>query len=247
MGEADYYLLNGDQEQGPWTLGELQAFLQAGAVTLDTLYARPGMAEWQPLSTILGQASPTAPEPKAPARTGGQPAIRVDLGNAIRSLAKAVEAGVFSGLDDDDKRTMGWMWVGVHDDKDKMCEQCEFYDGQRWTKDFKPVDGGPEFPGKPQLHRGCRCQLVAVDLARVPGPANTKYEDWFRTLDDRSPQATESLYGKAAAQAFRRGEVAARDLKADITPLPPDEVARLLSNPNVLKFLEAMKGASHLQ
>lgn len=63
MGEADLYLLIGDQEQGPWTLGQVQNFLQAGAVTLETLCAQPGMSEWKPLSAILDVAPPAAPTP----------------------------------------------------------------------------------------------------------------------------------------------------------------------------------------
>jgi len=63
MGDADYYLLIGGQEEGPWTLGQMQAFWRAGAVTLETLYSRRGMSEWQPLSTIVGVASPATPTP----------------------------------------------------------------------------------------------------------------------------------------------------------------------------------------
>src|SRR5436309_798384 len=55
---ASYYLLIGGQEQGPWTLGEVRTFWQVGAVTLETLYARPGMNEWKALSAILGLRPP---------------------------------------------------------------------------------------------------------------------------------------------------------------------------------------------
>jgi len=51
--KADYYILLGESETGPWTLKEVQAFWQAGAVTLETLFAQPGMSEWKPLSAIL--------------------------------------------------------------------------------------------------------------------------------------------------------------------------------------------------
>jgi hypothetical protein len=63
MGEADYYLLIGGQEEGPWTLGQVQAFWRAGALTLETLYAQPDMPEWKPISAIVGAASPAAPTP----------------------------------------------------------------------------------------------------------------------------------------------------------------------------------------
>ena len=56
MGEAEYFILIGGNESGPWTLGEVQAFWRAGAVTSETLYALPGAAEWKPLSAILDVA-----------------------------------------------------------------------------------------------------------------------------------------------------------------------------------------------
>jgi hypothetical protein len=61
MGKAEYFILIGGNETGPWTLGQVQAFWRAGAVTLETLYAQPGAAEWKPLSAILDVASSAAP------------------------------------------------------------------------------------------------------------------------------------------------------------------------------------------
>jgi hypothetical protein len=63
MGKADYYILIGGNEVGPWTLGQMQAFWRVGAVTLETLYAQPGAAEWKPLSAILDVATSVAPTP----------------------------------------------------------------------------------------------------------------------------------------------------------------------------------------
>ena len=39
MGNADFYVLLGSNETGPWTLGQVQIFWRAGAVTAETLYA----------------------------------------------------------------------------------------------------------------------------------------------------------------------------------------------------------------
>jgi hypothetical protein len=61
MDEAGYYLLIGDQENGPWTMNQVQDFWQAGAVTSETLYAQPGMSDWKPLFAILRVASASAP------------------------------------------------------------------------------------------------------------------------------------------------------------------------------------------
>ena len=61
MAQVDYYILVGDSESGPWTLGQLKAFWRLGAVTLETLYAQPGASEWKPLSTILDVAMSATP------------------------------------------------------------------------------------------------------------------------------------------------------------------------------------------
>lgn len=63
MGKAEYYILIGGNETGPWTLGQMQAFWRAGAVSLETLYAQPGAAEWKPLSSILDVTTTAAPTP----------------------------------------------------------------------------------------------------------------------------------------------------------------------------------------
>ncbi len=63
MGKAEYYILIGGNETGPWTLGQVQAFWRAGAMTLETLYAQPGVSEWKPLSAILDVAPSAAPTP----------------------------------------------------------------------------------------------------------------------------------------------------------------------------------------
>jgi hypothetical protein len=63
MGKAEYFILIGGNETGPWTLGQVQAFWRAGAVTLETLYAQLGAAEWKPLSALLDVAPSAAPTP----------------------------------------------------------------------------------------------------------------------------------------------------------------------------------------
>ena len=63
MGKADYYILLGGSETGPWTLSQVQAFGRAGAVTLETLYVRPGASEWEKLSAILDVGLPQEATP----------------------------------------------------------------------------------------------------------------------------------------------------------------------------------------
>src|SRR5271165_824610 len=50
--ESDYYILIGDEQQGPYTLRELKAMWMRGELKGDTLYARPGMPEWETVSKI---------------------------------------------------------------------------------------------------------------------------------------------------------------------------------------------------
>jgi len=61
MAKAEYYILIGGNETGPWTFSQVQAFWRAGAVTLETLYAQPGAAEWKPLSALLCDATTATP------------------------------------------------------------------------------------------------------------------------------------------------------------------------------------------
>jgi hypothetical protein len=70
MGKAEFFILIGGNESGPWTLGQVQAFWRAGAVTSETLYAQPGAAEWKPLSAILDVAPPAAPTPTPQSENG---------------------------------------------------------------------------------------------------------------------------------------------------------------------------------
>jgi len=51
--ERDYFLLTGSTEDGPFSVAELQAMVAAGEVERETLYARPGMTDWKPLSAML--------------------------------------------------------------------------------------------------------------------------------------------------------------------------------------------------
>lgn len=57
-----YYALNG-QQVGPVTMEQLIALCQSGQITPATLVWMQGMAQWQPLSTIMPQAPAPAPMP----------------------------------------------------------------------------------------------------------------------------------------------------------------------------------------
>ena len=45
-----YHILQGNSREGPYTLAQVAEMLTAKEITLETLYAQPGMTEWLPLS-----------------------------------------------------------------------------------------------------------------------------------------------------------------------------------------------------
>jgi hypothetical protein len=49
---AEYFVLINGQEEGPFTTGQIRDLWTEMKVAGDTLFARPGMAEWKPLITI---------------------------------------------------------------------------------------------------------------------------------------------------------------------------------------------------
>lgn len=70
----DYLVRRGEKEFGPYTLSELQGYVQSGHVSADDLTKNDGMAEWEPVSRVLG----TIPAPPPPV-IGAQTSEPVDL------------------------------------------------------------------------------------------------------------------------------------------------------------------------
>jgi hypothetical protein len=58
MNASDFYLVLNEQEAGPYTLEQVRSMWTSGAVTLNTHYWREGMAEWEPLRTIVASLQP---------------------------------------------------------------------------------------------------------------------------------------------------------------------------------------------
>ena len=71
----NWYYAAGGQQQGPVDDAQLDALIQAGTVTQDTLIWREGMASWQPLRQARpsagGSSAPAAPSVAAPPIAGG--------------------------------------------------------------------------------------------------------------------------------------------------------------------------------
>jgi hypothetical protein len=56
----EYFVKRGEERFGPYTLSDLQQYVQAGNVVTEDLAQSEGMAEWVPVSQILGNI-PAAP------------------------------------------------------------------------------------------------------------------------------------------------------------------------------------------
>jgi hypothetical protein len=50
----EYFVKRGDQRFGPYSLSDLQHYVQSGDVTLEDWTQSEGMADWVPLSNVLG-------------------------------------------------------------------------------------------------------------------------------------------------------------------------------------------------
>jgi hypothetical protein len=66
----EYFVKRGDQRFGPYSLSDLQQYVQSGNVTLEDWTQSEGMADWVPVSNVLGDIP-------AMALAGGGSAIAV--------------------------------------------------------------------------------------------------------------------------------------------------------------------------
>jgi hypothetical protein len=56
----EYFVKRGDQRFGPYSLSDLQQYVQSGHVTLEDWTQSEGMADWVPVSNVLGNIPATA-------------------------------------------------------------------------------------------------------------------------------------------------------------------------------------------
>lgn len=62
----NYRIKRGDQEFGPYSLADLQRYVQTGHVSAQDLAQSEGMSEWIPVSQVLGDIPiPSVPQPGA--------------------------------------------------------------------------------------------------------------------------------------------------------------------------------------
>jgi hypothetical protein len=53
-----YFLLKGDEQSGPFTIGQLRSMWQSGSITAQTQYWFDGAPEWRPLINLLALLEP---------------------------------------------------------------------------------------------------------------------------------------------------------------------------------------------
>jgi TM2 domain-containing membrane protein YozV len=59
----NYYILQGDDTKGPFTIGQLRTMWGSGNITGNTLHCREGDKEWKPLRSILNELEPSQKPP----------------------------------------------------------------------------------------------------------------------------------------------------------------------------------------
>ena len=67
-----YFVKRGDERFGPYTLAELQRYVQAGNIASEDLAQSEGMTEWAPVSQVLGNIPATTPAGDAALETPSQ-------------------------------------------------------------------------------------------------------------------------------------------------------------------------------
>jgi hypothetical protein len=151
--------------------------------------------------------APSKPRGKVEVRIADASESALDklLSAAVHAFSHEGETAVDTS---ESEKEMGWEWVGILDDR--ICERCEFYAGNRWTKEYEPVGDGPEFPEDPPLHINCRCAVVLVNLAEEGAP-DANFDDYLAQFS-RTEQ--EQAFGKAALRAYHRGDITAGQLVA---------------------------------
>ena len=81
----EYYLLQDNEQRGPFTLNQLRTLWRSGKITGETLYSQPGFEEWMPLSDLAEWLAVPSPV-RAPASSANAP--RPSAGSAAPFVVK---------------------------------------------------------------------------------------------------------------------------------------------------------------
>lgn len=103
-----YYAEGNRQQQGPLPAETLVERYRAGAITLDTLVWRDGLAQWQPLAELAEElgleaaepppADPHTPPPLPPFSVATRPEIPATPSSPRRGLSGCAIAAIIAGL-----------------------------------------------------------------------------------------------------------------------------------------------------
>ncbi len=122
------------------------------------------------------------------------------------------------------KYVKGSQWVSTLDMR--TTPLCMALDGHVWDLDWKPIDGGPAYPGV-NPHWGCRSTTIpwmrsAAELLGVKGvpkttrasmdgqvASKTTYGDWF---DKQSPERQLEILGPGKLKRYKKNKLSFRDM-----------------------------------
>lgn len=99
-----YFVKRGDQKFGPYTLAELQRYVQSGNITPEDLAQSEGMTDWAPVSLVLGNIPAVAITSSGPA---AQPAPQ------LVPLAPNLHWGIVLVLDIVTRQLFNLIWALV--------------------------------------------------------------------------------------------------------------------------------------
>src|ERR1700690_3183484 len=70
-----YFVKRGEQSFGPYNLSDLQRYVQSGNILTDDLAQSEGMAEWVPVSQVLGNIPSSAVDSGSLAAAAPEPRL----------------------------------------------------------------------------------------------------------------------------------------------------------------------------
>jgi predicted Zn finger-like uncharacterized protein len=99
-GAPEWYLLYGEEQQGPLTAGDVEQRIRRGEVDRETYVWRDGLADWRPLREVEALATLLAPVAQVPEESPAPAALSVSAGRgaAVPDLLDAAYGGSNAGF-----------------------------------------------------------------------------------------------------------------------------------------------------
>lgn|GEM_PF-628721 len=94
MSEAQYFILQDEQQFGPYSSDELRAYVADGSIRRQSMFWMDGEPEWKPISTLKGIFTSPPPVPKKPPAL---PAARVKVSQNV-PLESPCSRGIYITL-----------------------------------------------------------------------------------------------------------------------------------------------------